>query len=102
MIRTFVPSDDNARLVPSSVDGRLASLRYDTVPTVPVGSYVAMVFRVTGYDRDCDGSAMARLEQVDRHGRTTGWEVTHLGLYPQCDVLVDDPHDLWEAAEANG
>ncbi len=65
----------------------------------PVGTYVAMVFRVTGYDPDCDGSLMARFEQVDEQGRTTGWEPTHLGLYPNTDIVVESPAELFRLCD---
>jgi hypothetical protein len=84
--------DPNARLVPW-FDGAV-TLKCDFVEPVPVGTYVAMVFRLTGYDQDCDGSAMARLEAVNRHGEPTGWEPTNLGLYADTDVVLDGPGDL--------
>lgn len=69
--------------------------RRDPVEPVPVGTYIVKVFRVTGYDPDCDGSLMARLAHVDRHGQDTGWEPTHLGLYPDSNLVVEHPSELW-------
>lgn len=64
----------------------------------PVGSYVAMVFRVTGYDPDCgetpETATMARLEQVDLNGETTGWETNCVGLYGTVDRVLNGPSDL--------
>jgi hypothetical protein len=64
----------------------------------PVGSYVAMVFRVTGYDPDCgettETATMARLEQVDLEGETTGWEAKQVGLYDTTDRVLSKPGDL--------
>jgi hypothetical protein len=68
--------------------------RRDPVEPVPVGTYVAMVFRVTGYDPDCDGSLMARLENVDADGKTTGWEESAIGMYPDSTWVVDSPGEL--------
>jgi hypothetical protein len=68
--------------------------RVDPVEPVPVGTYVAMVFRVTGYDPDCDGHLMARLENVDASGEATGWEDKAIGLYPGLTWVVDGPGDL--------
>jgi hypothetical protein len=68
--------------------------RRDPVEPVPVGTYVAMVFRVTGYDQDCDGSLMARLENVDADGKSTGWEESAIGMYPNCTWIVDRPGEL--------
>lgn len=69
--------------------------KVDPVEPVPVGTYIVMCFRVTGYDPDCDGSLMGRFEQVNRHGESTGWEPTHVGLYPDTDLVVDHPSLLW-------
>ena len=73
-------------------------VRRDPVEPAPVGTYIVMVFRVTGYDPDCDGSLMARLAHVDRHGEESGWYPVHLGLYPDSDLVVDHPSELWELA----
>jgi hypothetical protein len=87
---------ENRRSVPlaSGPEFRMVTSKVDPVEPVPVGTYVAMVFRVTGYDPDCDGSLMARLENVGTDGETTGWEPTHLGLYPDCTWIVDRPDAL--------
>jgi len=89
---------ENLRVVPASVPPgpRVVMLRREPVEPVPVGSYVAMVFRVTGYDQDCDGSLMARLENVTADGEATGWEMNHLGLYPDSTWVLDRPGELDE------
>lgn len=81
---------------------RAVTLRRDPVKPLPAGAYVAMVFRVTGYDRDCDGSLMARLECVDADGEGTGWEPANLGLHPGSAWAVDGPGDLEALAAAGG
>jgi hypothetical protein len=93
--------DDNARIVPlaSGPGFDAVTIKRDPVEPVPVGTYVVMVFRVTGYDQDCDGSLMARLAQVDRHGEESGWEPTQIGLYPDSDLIVDDPDELWRTLD---
>jgi hypothetical protein len=91
---------ENFRLEP--VPGlRAVRPRRDPVEPVPTGSYVVMVFRVTGYDRDCDGSLMARLENVSADGEVTGWNPSHLGLYPNSTWVTDGP-DLEQEALAAG
>ena len=64
----------------------------------PVDSYVAMVFRVTGYDPDSgetpETATMARLEHVDLDGETTGWETNCVGLYDTTDRVLNEPGDL--------
>lgn len=73
--------------------------RRDPVEPVPVGTVVAKIFRVTGYDPDCDGSLMARLEGLSADGEPTGWEPTHLGLYPGSSWVLDSPDELERLAE---
>ena len=74
--------------------------RRDPVEPVPVGTVIAFAFRVVGYDPDCDGSLMARLEHIDFEGKATGWEQTHLGLYPDDAVVLDDVGELGRLADA--
>lgn len=93
---------ENARLVEMIPgESRFKMLKKDPVEPLEVGSYVAMVFRVTGYDQDCDGSLMIRAEQVDRHGETTGWEIDSIGLYTDVDVVLDGPGDLHALIEGD-
>ncbi len=32
---------------------------------------------------------------VDRKGEPTGWEPTHLGLYPDTTLTIEHPSALW-------
>lgn len=88
--------DQNARLEPFAEGAgfNAVTVRRDFVKPVPEGTYVAMVFRIVGYGRDCDGSAMAEVEHVNRHGEPTGWGSNALGLYSDTDVVLDGPGDL--------
>jgi len=74
--------------------------RVDPVEPVPVGTLIAFAFRVVGYDPDCDGSLMARLEHIDFNGEPSGWEPTQLGLYPSDAVVLDDAGELGRLADA--
>jgi hypothetical protein len=87
---------ENRRTVPlaSGPGFSMFTSRCDPVEPVPVGTYVAMVFRVTGYDPDCDGHLMARLENVDADGKPTGWEESAIGMYPDSTWVVDGPGEL--------
>ena len=62
----------------------------DPVEPEPVGTIVLMAFRITGYDPDCVGSLMARLEQFGFDLHPTGWEPHHLGLYPSSQIVVTE------------
>jgi hypothetical protein len=88
---------ENLRLV--SIGFRAITIKRDPVEPVPAGTLIARVFRVTGYDPDCDGSLMARLEAVDAEGTPTGWEEDRLGLHPDSTWVLDVPHELDRAAE---
>jgi hypothetical protein len=99
--------DDNARVVPFMPDDdpegkRVVTLRRDFVEPVPVGSYVAMVFRVTGYSPDCDGSVLAEVENVTEDGEATGWSQNCLGLGSNSTVVVDGPGDLHVLGRTDG
>lgn len=98
-VRPLPEREDTARYVP--IEGMNAvTTRRVFIEPVPVGTYVAMTFRVTGYEPDCDGSALAQVEHVDRRGEATGWEADHIGLSPNTDVILDAPGDLHKLAEA--
>lgn len=58
------------------------------------GTIVMMPFVITGYDRDCDGAALARLSHVDRYSRVTGWTSTSMGLDPSSCWVLDSLNDL--------
>lgn len=86
---------ENFRVVPFHGLPGVTTVKRDPVEPVPVGTYVVMAFRVTGYSPDCDGSLMAQLESVDGAGEATGWEANCIGLYPDCTLMVDHPSELW-------
>lgn len=69
-------------------------IKRDMVKPEPEGTIIMMAFVVTGYNRDVDGSALARLEHVDHAGRNTGWVVTSMGLYPGSCWVIDNLDDL--------
>lgn len=69
--------------------------RRNSVEPEPVGTIVLKAFRITGYDPDCDGSLMARLENIGCDGEETGWAPRSVGIYPDCDLVVT-PEELAE------
>lgn len=74
--------------VEAILGSRFVTPRRDSIEPEPVGTIVAMAFRITGYSRDCDGSLMARFEAIDNQGNATGWEPKNIGLYPDTDLVV--------------
>jgi hypothetical protein len=95
-VREITSEEENVRVEPFAQGPgfNAITIKRDPVEPVPVGTVVAMVFRVTGYDPDCDGSLMARLKNLDADGRPTGWEPNSLGLYPNCTWVLDGPDEL--------
>lgn len=73
----------------------------DPVKPEPEGTIILVPFRITGYDQDCDGSLMARLEAIDKTGETTGRTMDCHGLYPEVDLVVT-PEELKALYGANG
>lgn len=94
--RTLPPDDGFRR-----EGDQLVVVRRDFVPPVPEGSYVVMVFRVTGYDPDSDGAALARVARVGLDGQPTGWEESgvDVGLGHEDILTVDHPSDLLGMAQ---
>jgi len=88
-VREITAEEENFRMEP--VEGAAFSLiRRDPVEPEPVGTIVVMAFRVTGYSKDCDGSLMAELDNIDKDGESTGWTPGKIGLYPDVDLVVTD------------
>jgi hypothetical protein len=85
-VRNITAEEENYRVV-EFMPGMLTSKK-DPVKPEPEGTIVLMAFRITGYDQDCDGSLMARMERIDKDGETTGWEPHSIGLYEDCDLVV--------------
>lgn len=88
-VRKISAKEENIRLEP--IAGTHAALiKRDPIEPEPVGTIVLMAFRITGYDRDCDGSLMARIEQVDKDCECTGWDTTHIGIRPSTCLKVNE------------
>ena len=96
-IREITAEEENFRLEPFDLDGRghIHMVRRDPIKPVPEGTIILIPFRVTGYDRDCDGSLMARLQAIGLDGDES-WTQDHIGLYPSTGLVVteDELHKL--------
>lgn len=77
-IREITAEEEDFRIESS---GGFNMIRRDPVEPEPVGSILLIPFRIVGYDQDCDGSLMARLENIDAEGEQTGWDAKRVGLY---------------------
>jgi len=79
-VREITSKEENFRveMVPGTGVGHI---RRDSVKPEPEGTIILIPFRITGYDRDCDGGMMARLEALSLDGDTTGWKEDCIGLY---------------------
>lgn len=66
-------------------------VKRDSIEPVPVGTLIVEMFRIVGYDKDCDSSLMARLESIDTEGKATGWTANGIGLYPDSTWQIDSP-----------
>jgi hypothetical protein len=89
-VRKITAEEENYRTEPlaSGPNVRAFITKRDPVEPEPIGTIVLTAFRVVGYDPDCDGSLMARLEHIDKDGEPTGWEQNAVGLYPDTELVV--------------
>jgi len=95
LVREITAEEENFRMEPAgqSPDGSViySTIRRDPVEPEPVGTIVLMAFRITGYDKDCDGSLMARLTQIDyEEGEEAGSETKNHGLYPSTEIVISE------------
>ena len=88
-------TDDNCRIVP--LNESFVSLKRDYVEPEPRGTIILMAFRVIGYGKDCDGSAMLEAEHIDKDGEITGWDIDSIGMSPNTQLVVsqDELKDLF-------
>jgi len=87
-IREITSEEENFRLEPMSQNA--SRIKCDSVRPEPIGTILLIPHKITGYDRDCDGSLMARLRSVPLDDLDdTGWETTNIGLYPDTGIVID-------------
>lgn len=96
-----IEAEENARVV--DISPGWMTLRYDPIEPEPVGTIVLKAFRIAGYDKDCDGSLMARMENLALYGDgkidASGWDVTNIGLYHDGLDFVVTEEELLEMYE---
>jgi hypothetical protein len=86
-VKEITSAEENFRTEP--VPGTAFDvIKRDPVKPEPEGTIILVPFRITGYDQDCDGSLMARIEAIDKFGEATGHTINCHGLYPEVDLVV--------------
>lgn len=86
-VREITAKQENFRIVGVDPFG-FDVIRRDPIEPEPVGTIILKAFRITGYDPDCDGSLMARLENIDGDGDPTGYFVRRIGVDPSTTLVV--------------
>lgn len=100
-IRQITVEEENFRVEEYVDIEGISVIRRDPIEPEPVGTIVLMPFKITGYDRDCDGSLLARLVGLSfcnkeicnsSNGRVDrgGWVKTNVGLYPTSGFIVTE------------
>lgn len=106
-VREITSKEENFRVEPSDINPNIQFIKRDPIETEPIGTLLLMPMRVVGYDKDCDGSLMARLEMIDldeikeglgpidpeyqlslNEARNYSGLLTHMGLYPSTGFVV--------------
>lgn len=67
----------------------MSSVKRDPIKPEPEGTIILKAFRITGYDQDCDGGLMAKLDCIDRYGEETGWSPDSLGINPETCLVIN-------------
>lgn len=91
-VREITTEEENFR---AEGAGSVKFIKRDLVKPEPEGTIILCAFRISGYDQDCDGSLMARLECINKDGSTSGGKMTNIGLYPE-GHLVSCEEELQE------
>jgi hypothetical protein len=91
-VREITAEEEDFRL---ERNGPFRVIRRNPVEPEPIGTIVLCAFRIAGYDRDRDGSLMARMEAIDQDGETTGWAPDCIGLHPDTELVITQ--EEWRA-----
>lgn len=86
-IREITSREENFRLEPLAPG--CVTPRRDSIQPEPIGTIILLPFKITGYNKDCDGSLMACLANIELDSlEETGWEESNIGLYPGDGFVV--------------
>lgn len=84
---------ENFRLEPlfDTKNNQSSIIKRDPIKSEPEGTIILKAFRIIGYDQDCDGSLMARIENINfTEAESTGWEESGIGLYPESTIVITE------------
>lgn len=102
-----IGDEENFRIVQKNLgpdqtggfDRTVGVVRRDSIEPEPVGTIIGMLFRIDGYDKDCDGSLMARLTCIGMDGHETGYTLNCMGLYPESE-FVTTPEEITKLVDS--
>ena len=103
--RDISSQEENFRV--DDVAPNIGFIRRDPVQAEPIGTLILRPMRVVGFDQDCDGSLMPRLEVLDLDeisagldepdpvfaapdGGTYGNILTNCGMYPSSGFIITE------------
>ena len=86
-IREITSKEEGFRLEPFAPNAVM--VKRNLIQPEPVGTIILLPFKITGYNKDCDGSLMACLANIELDSfEETGWEESNIGLYPNDGFVV--------------
>jgi len=87
-IRKITNEEENLKIVNIPWIPQASVIKKNFVKPEPEGTIVLIPFRITKYQNDCDGSALASLEAIDTNGEIAGWGESGIGLYPETALVT--------------
>lgn len=99
-VREITAEEENFRLeqLPGTI---FQAIRRDSVEPEPVGTIILLPFRIVGYEPDCDGSLMVKMDKIDKDARITGGGIDRIGLSPKSALVVTEKElaELFEGSK---
>ena len=102
LARSISAEEENFRIEPAghhpTKDIRYGIIRRDPVEPEPVGTIILEASIIVGYDRDCDGSLMARIKSTGLTLEELEYDLSHIdkddytkrnwGIYPSTSIVI--------------
>jgi len=70
------------------IDAPMCMIKRDFVKPEEEGTIILMAFAVVDYEKDCDGSALAKLKHIGWDGDPSGLTIDGVGLYHGHDIVI--------------